>query len=588
MKTTFGSLVTRFVVCGALSVTLVAQAADAPPGDKSVTQKILDKMREAGQIDEETHKAWSEEAAEEESAKAGTASSEDDPKGWKAYWKNGTRIERNDGAFKLKIGGRVHLDMAGISESREIKERFDGEGIGAEFRRARFSFSGSVFKYGIFKAQYDYADNSPEFKDVYMGLQKLPYVGRIKIGHMKEPFSLEELTSSNDITFLERSLVSAENPVRNTGIMMDRNFLEGDRMWFALGGFFDSNDFGDSFSRTRNYNISTRLTGLPIYQEEGGKLLHLGAAYNRRFTNDVRLRQRPEAHLAPRYVDTGSTSLAVDDVDLVNGEVAAVFGPFSIQGEVTSAFANQKAGDNLTFWGFYTEASYFFTGEHRVYDKKTSVFKNPKPINNFDPANGTYGAFQGTFRFSYLDLDDRNILGGRLQDITAGLNWYLFPSMRVMLNYVHSFITPSTTDNILSSSAYGHADIFQARFQWAFQPFGSSSLLAVPALADSSWAASSLQALWVASSICPVSRILSRIFCVTDLSPGGASAACATQVTDSAPQTTNRVTRDPKVVFIRLTFPLPHNNKTEKRDTLRAQGRDQVISGKRKIRIIFG
>ena len=39
-------------------------------------------------------------------------------------------------------------------------------------------------------------------------------------------------------------------------------------------------------------------------------------------------------------------------------------------------------------------------------------------------------------RFSYLDLNDKNIQGGTLYDWTAGLNWYWNPNAKFQLNYI--------------------------------------------------------------------------------------------------------------------------------------------------------
>ena len=77
---------------------------------------------------------------------------------------------------------------------------------GALFRRARIQLSGTVYKYFDFKWEYDFAGGEPKFKDVYLGATSVPYLQRIQVGHFKEPFSLEELTSDNDTTFMERGL----------------------------------------------------------------------------------------------------------------------------------------------------------------------------------------------------------------------------------------------------------------------------------------------------------------------------------------------------------------------------------------------
>ena len=121
---------------------------------------------------------------------------------------------------------------------------------GVEFRRARLYMSGTIYKNVFFKAQYDFADGDARFKDVYVGVKKIPIIGHIKIGNFKEPFSLEELTSSKYITFMERSVAtSAFAPSRHHGVMA-YNTVPGtdDRATWAVGMFRNS----DGYGRTRD------------------------------------------------------------------------------------------------------------------------------------------------------------------------------------------------------------------------------------------------------------------------------------------------------------------------------------------------
>jgi phosphate-selective porin OprO/OprP len=46
------------------------------------------------------------------------------------------------------------------------------------------------------------------------------------------------------------------------------------------------------------------------------------------------------------------------------------------------------------------------------------------------------GAIELTARYSELDLSDEAVNAGRLDTTTLGVNWYLNPNTRVMLNYV--------------------------------------------------------------------------------------------------------------------------------------------------------
>ena len=122
---------------------------------------------------------------------------------------------------------------------------------------------------------------------------------------------------------------------------------------------------------------------------------------------------------------------------------------------------------NTTFWGTYAQLSYFLTGEHRNYNLGSGAFARVKPNANFNPLKGDWGAFQIGVRYSYIDLNDEFVRGGKMWDITAGINWHLFPNTRVSLNYVHSEL-----DNRLISpdpdNLDGNADIVQARFQIDF------------------------------------------------------------------------------------------------------------------------
>ncbi len=372
------------------------------------------------------------------------------------YWKDGLRFDSLDGSFKLKIGGRIQHDWAYLTEDDRLEQTI-GSNVedGNEFRRARLYVSGTIYDNIEFKAQYDFAGGDADFKDVYMGLKKVPVVGGVRVGHFKEPFSIEELTSSKYLTLMERSLVNTFAPGRNAGIMLHDHILD-DRMTWAAGFFREADGFGDGGGGGRDYNATVRLTGLPWYQDDGSKLLHLGVAYtHKNFEGDtVRYRARPEAHLSPRLVDTGAFS--AEYADILGLEAAWVQGPFSLQGEFAQSFVESRTIRDPKFWAASLQASYFLTGEHRPYNLANGTFGNVKPKRNFQDDGGS-GAWELATRYSYLDLSDETIDGGWLRDFTFGLNWYLNPNLRVMWNYIFA-----------ESSDAGEMNIFQWRFQIAF------------------------------------------------------------------------------------------------------------------------
>ncbi len=120
-----------------------------------------------------------------------------------------------------------------------------------------------------------------------------------------------------------------------------------------------------------------------------------------------------------------------------------------------------RTGDagRRNFDGYYVQASYFLTGEHRSYSKSSGIFGSVKPNRNFS-LDGGLGAWELALRLSELDLDDGPIYGGREQNISVGVNWYLNPVMRIMFNYINADI-----DHALYG---GDINIFQTRFQFQF------------------------------------------------------------------------------------------------------------------------
>jgi len=152
----------------------------------------------------------------------------------------------------------------------------------------------------------------------------------------------------------------------------------------------------------------------------------------------------------------------VDSRDLIDAEFAMVSGPLSLQGEYFHD-VTQGAG-RYGFRGFYLYGSWFLTGESRKYSRANAVFTGVDQDRSLHPLRGEWGALELGLRYSYLDLSDGEIRGGRERNLTAGLNWYLYPEMRLMANYIRARVE----DRGKPSVDEGSANIWMARFQFAF------------------------------------------------------------------------------------------------------------------------
>lgn len=376
-----------------------------------------------------------------------------------AYWKDGLRLETADKQFKLKIGGRLMNDWTFIDADKGVEEALgDDLEDGVEFRYARIDISGLLYERVEFRTEYDFAGGDADFKNVYIGFLDLPVVGNLRVGHFEQPFSLEKMTSGKYRAFQEVSLHGALVPGMDTGIMLYDGALGG-RMSWAAGVFRTTNDFGEG-EGDGVYNLTGRLTGLPIYEDDGKTLLHLGAAFSHRDPGEDSLdfRSRPESHLVDELLDTGN--LFVNSAEVIGAELALVRGQFSLQGEYVHVFVDELRGEDEDpeLHGFYVFASYFLTGESRAYNLKEGAFGRVRPLRNFDwQEGGGSGAWELALRYSHLDLDTSCCDGGELQGFTAGLNWHLNPNTRIMLNYVFADLDDT-----------GDVNVFQMRFQVDF------------------------------------------------------------------------------------------------------------------------
>jgi len=378
-------------------------------------------------------------------------------------WDNGLKFEDPNNRYKIKFGGRLMLD--GISvwpEQNGVMDTIVTGGSGVEFRRVRLYTAGKVYGNIKYKLQFDFAGGQGVLKDAYITITKIPGVGNFQVGHFKEPIGMELLTSSKYITMMERALTDPLTPERNTGAMLFNNQFNKRMVW-ALGYFLPTDNFGTYVGD--KYHISGRIAGTPLYN--GGKeystykVLHLGVSLTHQYQANSKyvLKSRPESHL----VET--IALAEIDkakaVNQIGGEAALVFGPVSIQSEYiyTNALTAQGStlqNDKYNFSAFYASVSWFITGEHKNYKTSEALFDRVKPNNNFGSERGL-GAWEIGLRYSALDLDDTDIHGGELANITAGLNWHLNPSTRIMFNYV-----------IAHLKGVGNTNIFQMRFQVDF------------------------------------------------------------------------------------------------------------------------
>ncbi len=388
----------------------------------------------------------------------------------------------------VAASGRIQMDVANFTQNPASFKQLGNAQNTVGFRRARLALLGEI---GVvdYIIEMDFAnrginsvinskDQSTAFKDVYIQVHDLPTLGNVRVGHFKECFGLEDLTSDNYTTFMERSLndEGAFVPGRNNGIMA-YNWTEDQRATWAIGVFTNQTGYDQPPTFVYDHwglDMPMRATYLPWYDEaSGGRgLIHTGLDYVYRSAPDdtMTLAARPESAFAPAVVNMTLTDLK--DMQVADAEAALVYGPLSVQSEVFVSTLNRNAGVNDNLWGTYVYVSYFLTGENRPYNRKLGVFDRVRPYEDFfhvrtcDGCTATgRGAWELAYRFSYIDMLDglTAVKGaGIATDHTLGVNWYLNAYTKLMFNYVHTMDTYNIAANTRVTG--GDMDIFEARF----------------------------------------------------------------------------------------------------------------------------
>ncbi len=373
----------------------------------------------------------------------------------------------------VTLTGRMHIDHVMFDEPPSLGDRENETG----FDTVRLGAKGKVYENVAYRVQVEFEGDEVDYKDVFIDYLWLSSAGGLRVGHYKEPFSLEQLTSSRFITFMERSLPhNAFVPERNWGLMLYLPEVLGNKNLGVYSGVFRNNsDDSPSGSTTsasgvvvgaddNDWSWTTRSVWLPWYDESnhGRCMMHVGGAYSARrtlgsasFTPKPELGQKASAWL--------KASVARDDWELYGLEAAWVRGPFSVQGEYYGVDAGPA-----DYYGGYVQLSYFLTGESRgeSYKRNGHVFDRIKP---YEPvflvctADGVCygkGAIEAKFRWSHLDLSD--VGGSGIQNnYGVGFNWYLNNYTRMMFDYIFE-------DVDLNSASADQGSLAGLRFQVDF------------------------------------------------------------------------------------------------------------------------
>lgn len=383
-----------------------------------------------------------------------------------------------DGLSCVAITGRLHYDVGGYSYSpNSASTNPQDVHNGQNARRARLGVIGTFGRDWEYSVVFDGGGTTDG--DVILNNAWLAYKGFknavIEGGYMDVPYTLDESISSNNIMFMERSA----SQVIATGIAAGDNRAAfggrvfGDRWWAGAYLTGPSTGVTNNHSARQPIGSTYRVAGLPIHNETGSLLvgfdallLHDAGATGT-VADQIKLSDRIEVRIDPATSSLLSATINnTTGARVLSGEAAVNIGSFYAQGEYFNYNIERTNGlGNLDFNGGYIQASYVLTGEQRKYSKSAGAFGGIKPKSPVDITAGNWGAWEIAARYTNVNLNDLEVLGGKMSNTTVGLNWYVNDNVRFMFNYIHGDVEKFNAAGKDTGAKY---DAFAMRTQIAF------------------------------------------------------------------------------------------------------------------------
>jgi phosphate-selective porin OprO/OprP len=446
-------------------------------------------------------------------------------------------VKEKDGAFTLEsangrnsisLTGRMHLDYrfndaeSGRGDDRDTQSYADQ----FELRRARIGIKGTLAK----DFKYEVVGNLPGTATIdvaYLDFAKYDAV-QLRVGKFKQPFNLEELTSSNNIALMERSYVNQTAPAKKVGFQVmgspkpgltyalstfqpqdtELNVSGGDKASGAARGTINFAELMGNKEMIMHVGLAgldtTYAIGTSSTSQTSGQITSAAEATQRGTISSFRTPGRglnnifrgqvngelchPSIAVSVACTSEWSSTVKQQAYGL---EAILASGPFKLVGEYsagdykgTSATQNTVSYDTRTY---YVEAGWFITGEKYASSYKNGVFSSFKPTNDFDIDKGNWGALELIARAEGYDVDNVNLASsanGRIQGntsgsgnttesgaktYTGGVRWILNPNVVIKGNYSYTrFDNAFAPIDVTSASTVKDEKLLMFRSQFMF------------------------------------------------------------------------------------------------------------------------
>lgn len=373
------------------------------------------------------------------------------------------RVQTADKKFDAAIRARIHVDYGVFNGGKNFTaDATDG----FQIRRAYLGVAGKVYEDWGYEFTADLGENRgttlnlPYAYITYNGFKDTTIIG----GIIQPKFTLDDSTSSNDIPFMERAPIA--NIVVGIGGSTNRSgagvINKGPR--HIVAAYVTGNS--TSGTATGTFDDQVNVLGRGAYSfwqgAEGAAGIGLSGVYQTSpqatarpvaagtATTSITFGDRPGLRVGANRTSLTSTG-AINQIDSAyayGADLGFNFKSFWAAAEYYNfgaEYADRNAAGAVQtladpeFSGYYLSAGYVLTGERRSYS--TGEWAGVKPA--WPVGQNGMGAWEVAARYSQVDLIDRaaGVAGGgtgKETNWTLGLNWYVNPAIRFMLNHVIS------------------------------------------------------------------------------------------------------------------------------------------------------
>ena len=342
--------------------------------------------------------------------------------------------------FEWRLMGRVFFD-AGVF----FNDKTD-LGNGVQINDLRLGTQIRFLQHWNVKMELGYGDEKVSIKDIYINYKTGNH--NIRLGYYHEPFGIDRIGSTN-FKFIETaSSDKTFGSNRKLGIC----YLYNQTYFNFMGGVFSDGNPAKANQLNQGYTLSTKFIGRPVVGD--GRLLHLAVA-PRFSSHGDRIEFKGGV---PTTLLSGEDNRFVfaDVTQAINQwkmevEVIGIYRKWYLEGHYLMAHVNRAGVPNYNGQGGYVQGGYMILGEKQNYNPVTGMVANPAPKS-----------LEILCRYNRTNLNDAGITGGKLSDISAGMNYFINRYIVARLNYVHV---------MTSHGAPGGADDFdliQGRIQFSF------------------------------------------------------------------------------------------------------------------------